>query len=157
MFRTQYDRHRVLSEPGQREKVTYGGHYDEKGRVVLEEIGRVNLYDEIQSHADSVDIHVLMQRYKNGDPDALSRAQGLYLDATVFPKTYAEALNHMVDMERSFMSLPVEIREKFNNSFSEFLASSGESDFMERLGLVESGKQPLETKPDVAVEEVKSE
>ena len=157
MFRTQYDHVRVLAEPGQREKVTYGGHYDDKGRVVLEEIGRVNLYDEIQSHADSVDIHVLMQRYKNGDPEALSRAQGLYLDATVFPKTYAEALNHMADMERSFMSLPVEVREKFNNSFSEFLASSGESDFMERLGLVESGKQPLETKPAIPAEEVKSE
>lgn len=157
MFRTQFDRQRVLSEPGQREKVTYGGHYDDKGRVVLEEIGRVNLYDEIQSHADSVDIHVLMQRYKNGDPEALSRAQGLYLDATVFPKTYAEALNHMADMERSFMSLPVEVREKFNNSFSEFLASSGESDFMERLGLVESGIQPLETEPAIPSEEDKSE
>ena len=63
----------------------------------------------------------------------------------------------MADMERSFMSLPVEVREKFNNSFSEFLASSGESDFMERLGLVESGKQPLETKPAIPAEEVKSE
>jgi hypothetical protein len=134
-----------------------GGHYDDKGRVVLEEIGRVNLYDEIQSHADSVDIHVLMQRYKNGDPEALSRAQGLCLDATVFPKTYAEALNHMADMERSFMSLPAEVRERFNNSFSEFLASSCESDFMERLGLVESGKQPLETKPAIPAEEGKTE
>ena len=65
MFRTQYDRGvRFHCEPGQREHVSYGGHYDEKGRVVLEEIGRVNLYDEIQSHAESCDIHVLMDRYR---------------------------------------------------------------------------------------------
>lgn len=149
MFRTQYDRSRVQCAPGSRVKVTYGGHYDSKGCVVLEEIGRINLYDEIQSHKDSVDIHVLMQRYRNGDTEALSRAQGLYFDATVFPKTYAEALNHMADLERVFMSLPVETREKFNNSFSQFLASSGDPDFADKLGFVQQPDSDiqLETKP----------
>ena len=76
MFRTQYDRQRVTCEPGSRIHKTYGGHYDEKGRVVLEETGEINLYDEIQSHAESVDIHVLMKRYANGDAEALSKQQG---------------------------------------------------------------------------------
>ena len=61
MFRTQFDPHdRIHVEPGQRERIRYGGHYDEKGRVVLDEIGRIDTYAEIQSHAESVDIHVLM-------------------------------------------------------------------------------------------------
>lgn len=135
-FKTQYDvRDRVVTCPGSPEHITYAGHYDEKGRVVLEESGRENIYDFIQSHAESCDIHVLMKRYQNGDVSALSQAQGFYGDVLDFPKTYAEALNHFNEMERKFMSLPVDVREKFGNSFSEFLAASGEPDFLDRLGI----------------------
>lgn len=136
MFKTQYSDHdRYHCNPGQREHITYGGHYDENGRVVLDEVGRVNLYDEIQSHAESVDIHVLLDRYKRGDVEAFSRQQGFYGDVLDFPATYAEALNHMNEMERQFMALPVETREKFGHSFSEFLAAFGEPDFLDRLGV----------------------
>lgn len=135
-FKTQYDaRDRIFSDPGSPEHITYAGHYDEKGRVVLEESGRENIYDFIQSHAESCDIHVLMKRFQNGDVDALSQKQGFYGDFLDFPKTYAEALNHMNEMERQFMALPVETREKFGNSFTEFLAASAEPDFLQRLGI----------------------
>lgn len=147
-FSTQYDaRDRVSTNPGSRIRVTYGGRYDEKGRVVLEETGRENLYEQIQSYADSCDIHVLMQRYRNGDVSALSQVQGFYGDVLDFPKTYAEALNHMNEMERAFMSLPPDVRSKFGNSFSEFLAASGEPDFLERMGIT----------PDVKVQQKPAE
>lgn len=143
-FKTQYSpRERVFSNVGSKERIQYAGHYDEKGRVVLEEVGRVNLYDEIQSHADSCDIHTIMRRYANGDYDALSQKQGFYADVTEFPSTYAEALNRINDMEGKFMSLPLDLRKKFNNSFSEFLSSSGESDFLEKLGI--QVEQPVST------------
>lgn len=149
MFRTQYDPHsRVQCNPGTREHVTYGGHYDDRGRIVLEPIGKVNTYDEIQSHAESVDIHVLMDRYKRGDVDALSQRQGFFGDVLDFPKTYAEALNHMNEMERQFMSLPVEVRARFGHSFSEFLAASGEADFFDKLGI----KREPEPNPAISVE-----
>lgn len=150
-FKTQYDaRDRVFSDPGSPEHITYAGHYDDKGRVVLEESGRENIYDYIQSFADSCDIHVLMNRYQNGDVTALSQKQGFFGDFLDFPKTYAEALNHMNEMERQFMSLPPETREKFGNSFSEFLAASGESDFLDRLGFKkESVVEPVPAIPEV--------
>ena len=141
-WKTQFDaRDRIISNPGSPEHITYSGHYDEKGRVVLEESGRINLYDEIQSHAESCDIHVLLKRYESGDPTALSQRQGFFGDFLDFPKTYAEALNHMNEMESCFMQLPPDVREKFGNSFSEFLAASGEADFLDRLGI-----KPAETK-----------
>jgi hypothetical protein len=146
-FKTQYDaRDRVFSDPGSPEHITYAGHYDEKGRVVLEESGRENIYDFIQSHAESCDIHVLMKRYQNGDVDALSQKQGFYGDFLDFPKTYAEALNHMNEMERQFMSLPVDTREKFGNSFTEFLAASAEPDFLDKTKHTEQQKQGTATK-----------
>lgn len=135
-FKTQYDaRERIVTNPGDPIHITYAGHYDEKGRVVLEESGRENIYDQIQSYAESCDIHVLMNRYLNGDVSALSKAQGQYLDVTDFPKTYAEMLNFVNDMEKQFMSLPAQVRSEFGNSFSEYLAASGSPDFMERLGV----------------------
>lgn len=153
-FKTQYDaRDRVFTDPGSPEHITYAGHYDEKGRVVLEESGRENLYDYIQSYAESCDIHVLMKRYANGDVDALSQKQGFYGDFLDFPKTYAEALNHMNEMERQFMALPVETREKFGNSFTEFLAASGEADFLERLGI--KAEEPKEVTPAIPKVETK--
>ena len=158
-FKTQYDaRDRVFSDPGSPEHITYAGHYDEKGRVVLEESGRENIYDFIQSHAESCDIHVLMKRYQNGDVDALSQKQGFYGDFLDFPKTYAEALNHMNEMERQFMALPVETREKFGNSFTEFLAASAEPDFLDRLGIKkEPSAEPVPAIPQVEIKEVTKE
>lgn len=146
-FKTQYSaRDRFFCTPGEREHVMYGGHYDERGRVVLQEIGRENLYDKIQSFADSVDIHVLMRQYQSGDVEALSRRQGFYGDVSEFPTTYAEALNHMNEMERRFLSLPLDVRQRFGNSFTEFLAASSDPDFLDRLGLM-SEKNP-EPNPD---------
>lgn len=158
-FKTQYDaRERIFSDPGSPEHITYAGHYDEKGRVVLEESGRENIYDFIQSHAESCDIHVLMKRYQNGDFDALSQKQGFYGDFLDFPKTYAEALNHMNEMERQFMALPVETREKFGNSFTEFLAASAEPDFLERLGIKkDSASEPVPVIPQDESKEVTKE
>lgn len=158
-FKTQYDaRDRIFSDPGSPEHITYAGHYDEKGRVVLEESGRENIYDFIQSHAESCDIHVLMKRYQNGDVDALSQKQGFYGDFLDFPKTYAEALNHMNEMERQFMALPVETREKFGNSFTEFLAASAEPDFLERLGIKkDSASEPVPAIPQDESKEVTKE
>ena len=153
-FKTQYDaRKRLFSNPGDPIHITYAGHYDEKGRVVLEESGRENIYDQIQSHAESCDIHVLMKRYMNGDVSALSQAQGQFLDVTDFPKTYADMLNFVNDMERSFMSLPAEVRAKFGNSFSEYLAASGAPDFLDRLGI----KKEPEKESTPAISEVKEE
>lgn len=142
-FKTQYDaRDRVVSNPGSREHIMYSGKYDEQGQLVLEESGVVNIYDEIQSHVDFCDIHMILKRYESGDVSALSQRQGFYMDVLDFPKTYAEALNRMNAMEADFMKLPVEVRERFGNSFPQFLAASGDSDFLEKLGVVVKQQEP---------------
>lgn len=156
-FKTQYDaRERTISNAGDPIHITYAGHYDEKGRVVLEESGRENIYDQIQSYAESCDIHVLMNRYLNGDVSALSKAQGQFLDVSDFPKTYAEMLNFVNDMEKSFMSLPAQVRSEFGNSFSEYLAASGSPDFMERLGVKKEAAAEVTSANLESKEEVKA-
>ena len=104
-FKTQYDaRDRVFTDPGSPEHITYAGHYDEKGRVVLEESGRENLYAYIQSYAESCDIHVLMKRYDNGDVDALSQKQSLHTDN--LGRIYAERIagKHFFEEKRDYIT-----------------------------------------------------
>lgn len=135
-FRTQYDiPARYYAVPGERVKTLYGPIFDDKGVMHLTEIGKHDLYGEIQSHAESVDIHVLLARYNNGDVEALSRVQGAYGDFTQMPTSFAEALNTMIAAEQYFLSLPVDVRDRFGQSFNRFLASMDSPDFARNFGI----------------------
>ncbi|UPW40957.1 internal scaffolding protein [Sigmofec virus UA08Rod_5936] len=135
-FRTQYDDiDRVYQEPGSPIKTLYAPVFDKQGRMSLEVSGQENLYDYIQSHADSVDIHVILKQFQNGDPSVLSRVQGAYGDFTQMPKTFAEALNTMIAAEQYFNSLPVETRAQFGHNFNQFIASMDAPDFTSRMGI----------------------
>lgn len=135
-FFTQFDPPKdVIQNPGSRIKILYGPIFDKNGIMSLQEIGTHDLYSEIQSHADSVDIYVLLKRYQQGDIGALSRVQGAYGDFTQMPKTFAEALNTMIAAEQYFNGLPVETRAMFGHSFQQFIASMDSSDWTAKLGL----------------------
>lgn len=136
-FPTQYDRsdERPKSEPGSRVKTLYSPVFDKHGVWHLEESGQYDLYSEIQSHADSVDIHVILQRFQNGDVSVLQRVQGTYGDFTTMPKTFAEALNTIIAAEQYFQSLPVETRAQFGHDFNQFIASMDAPDFTSRMGI----------------------
>lgn len=123
-FANQYrDHERFLTNVGSREKVIYEARYNAKGQLELNEKGKEDWYGYIQSHKDSVDIHVLLERFQRGDVDVLNRVQGFYGDITSYPSTFADALNVVRSSEEFFNSLPVEERAKYNHNFSEFLAA----------------------------------
>lgn len=149
-FKTQYDaRVRIESNPGNPIKQLYAGSYNERGQVELKEDGTEDIYAYIQSFAESTDIHSILRRYENGEVDVLEKVQGFYGDVTEMPHTYAEALQRIADSEKVFMSLPVEVRAKFNHSFSEFLAASQDDDFLDRIG-IKSDEQTADVPPDVS-------
>lgn len=135
-FKTRYDSHeRVYQPEGSPIHVLYSPIFDKNGVWHLEETGKENLYDYIQSHADSVDIHVILKQFAAGDVSVLSRVQGAYGDFTQMPKTFAEALNTLVAAEQYFMSLPVETRAQFGHNFNQFIASMDQSDFTTKIGI----------------------
>lgn len=160
MFDTQFSpRERIHPCSGSRVKILYSGRYDANGRVVLEEKGTEDLYAYIQSFADSVDINVILARFANGDTDALSRAQGFYADVTDFPANMADALNRINQAEEMFKSLPLEVRQRFDCSFEQFLSQSGSDEWLSKMGFENSSSVEFETPsehvlPD-AVKEVK--
>lgn len=156
-FPTQYTMHdRVAACVGSPVREIFAGRYDVNGRVVLEKKGEEDLYAYIQSFKDSVDINVILARFTNGDTEALSRVQGFYADVTDFPSNMAEALNRINECEEMFKSLPLDVRQKFDCSFEQFLSQSGSAEWLDKMGM--SGN--VEDTPQVdapVVQEVKQE
>lgn len=150
-FRTQYDTPtRFHQEPGTPVKILYSPKFDDDGVLHLIESGKANLYQEIQSHADSVDIHVLLERYAQGDPGVLARVQGAYGDFTQMPKTFADALNTMIAAEQYFMGLPKDVRAKFNNSFQQFIAQMDSPSWASDVGFKPPESAPVPTPSQAA-------
>lgn len=152
-FKTQFRKpERFLSNPGSPVKILYGPEFDEKGRMNLVEKGRENLYDFIQSFKESVDIHVLLKRFANGETDVLSKIQGFYGDFSEFPRTYADLLNTVNEGEAFFNGLPVEVRSKFGHSFPVFMSALSDgsisdilSEYLDSNHQVKDTESPAET------------
>ena len=155
-FRTQFDeRPHYHCNVGSRIKKLYAPRFNDDGQMELVEKGEENLYDYIQSHADSVNINTLLRRFQGGEVDVLSRVQGAYGDFSGLPTSYADLLNAVNDGHQYFDSLPLEVRARFHHNFAEFMAAMDSPDFMKMLGVKEDKKEPVLADPVVKKEEVK--
>ena len=124
MFATAFSRigERITANPGSGKKATYRLFVDDDGRRELRQSGEVDSYMEIQSYKDSVSIDYILSRFCAGDSSALSRVQGVYGDFTNMPTTLAELQQRVIDATALFDSLPLDVREQYNFSPSQFFA-----------------------------------
>lgn len=128
----------------------YKLRFRDDGTQTLEVIGQRNIYDEIQSHADSVDIHVILGMcMRKGDYALLYQREGFYGDLSEMPTSYAEVLQHVHDAEEVWKSLPAEVKEKFNNSVSEFYASAFTPEWAEKVSLKKDDPLPVDPVPPI--------
>lgn len=128
-FRTQFDR-KAIPYPDTTSIVTdYQLSLAPDGKEVLVPVGEHDIYPEIQSHAKSVDINEIVLRYQRGDIDVLAQRAGIYGDFTNMPTSYAELYQNVLDAQAYFDSLPLEVRQKFDHSFSKFFTSIGTPEF----------------------------
>lgn len=121
-FRTQYDHTDIVSEPGVGEAPDYMLKIDENGREVLEQVGVINTYAQIQSYKDACDINNILARYASGDASVLSERQGMFFDATKFPDTFRGMLDAIVQGEQIFNSLPLDVKAEFGFDFGRWVA-----------------------------------
>lgn len=130
-FRNQYDNRGDCDCTchGRTEKPIYTANED--GFPV--ESGTVNIYDEIQSHRQSVELATLLQRYAQGDATALNKIQGVYADVVDMPSTYSELFERVRDAENSFNALPEDVRVLFDNSPVSFWQSIGTPEFASKI------------------------
>lgn len=161
-FCTQYQRiaqhQRFATNPGNGLIPTYSPRYATDGVLVLKEDGQHNLYEEIQSHRDSTDIELIIDRYFNGDPTALSRVQGTYADITNMPQNMHEAMALVDNARRDFESLPVDIKQLFDNDPNQFLATLGTEEWFNKMQISQNNEaKSVESSENISVSDKVSE
>lgn len=135
-FRTKYDkRDRVHCDPGHPIKIVYGSELDKEHNIIVQEKGKEDLYAYINSFADSVDINVLLARFTNGDEQALKQRAAAYIDIASLPTNMNDFIAYSRNATSFFDTLPIEVKEKFNNNVLEFISQVGTPEFNEIMSL----------------------
>lgn len=156
IFRTAYDKDtdNFKSESGSKLIAKYALKVDEKtGYEYLAPTGEFeNVYDRIQADYPSTDINILMERFALGETEAINIKQGFYADVTDMPKSYAELFQRYQDCRVFFDELPADLKEMFNNSFTEFWAEmdSSQKSFNKKI---EEYNKRFELSPEYDVQE----
>ena len=144
---------KFASNPGDPIHIIYAPKANKDGTIDLVPSGKENTDEFIQAQTESTDIRTLIARMAAGDMDALNVHKGMFGDFTDMPKTYAELLQMQIDAKRSFEKMPADIKEKFGNDVNQYLATAGEKDWFDKLGIKTDEEKPAE----VVKEEVKAE
>lgn len=143
-----------VSNPGSPLKINYAPKVSDKGSVELMEIGVENFQDYIDSFRDSAEIGTVISRFQNtGDAGILQQRVGQYGDFTDAPKTLAQALQLQIDSNLLFDSLPVDIKQKFDNDRNQFFAQSGTEDWFVKMDSVLPESMRIQ-KPDAGLNPV---
>lgn len=129
---------------GVRMKTIYKPRVLKDGTIKLVPSEKVDLLAEIQSFAPMCDISYILNRIKLGDDSVLRQTPGMYGDFTGMPSTLAEVMQLRIDAEDIFRQLPLDVRNKFDNSFDRFFATMGSKEWNEYM-----------TKPASSSDEVK--
>lgn len=152
-FKTWREDHpRVYTCSGSPVKVTYSGRYDDDGNLVLDEVGKDNVYETIQSYAESVDINNVIRRFTAGDTSALEQVQGIYMDATKTPKNMADLLNKINIARDKFDKLSPDVKELYGNDFARFICTFDPLDLQSLTDIPQSVEKPVQTSNDTTKE-----
>lgn len=143
-------RPRRYSCAGNRTEPHYVERYTETGHPYLVKDGETDVYAIIQSHREECDINLMLQRYAAGDTSVM-RKDAKYIDTSDLPTTVHEYFNLMNAQREKFNALPVEIKQKFENSFEVWASTSGTGEWLEKMGLQGPAK------PETKKEEVSKE
>ncbi len=101
----------------------YVDSVDENGVANVQFIGQKNLQDEINAAFDDTSIYRMIDKYLNGDVNALNVRNGEYVDLTQVPKDLIEAHKMKTFAIKSFNNLPIEVRDLFDNDPAKFALS----------------------------------
>ena len=130
-FRNQFtsDSNVFVSNPGSKIVAEYGLVTSDDGVTTVGVIGDKNLDAIIQSNKDTGNVALLVAKYNAGDTEALNNVRGVYGDFRNMPTTYAEMVSRLNECRALFESLPVDIKEQFDNNPDVFWSEYGSERF----------------------------
>lgn len=135
-FRTAWNRGETTeSEIGSPIAKTYGYRIDkDTGKRILVETGSTNIYDMIQASHESTKLENIIKR-ATGDPSVLQVKDGQYVDISEMPTNMFDMQNLMLKAGEDFSKLPIEVKNKFDNSVEKYISLYGSDEWLNALGL----------------------
>lgn len=120
------------------------------------DVGTVPTGDDMaqQQFKDQSDVNHIMKKYRGlgYSYDQLPEPSGgSYIDLVELP-SYEESLKIVIQAEQTFMSLPAELRDRFQNDpnkLIKFLADKNNNDEAIKLGLVNPKKDKVPTTDEI--------
>lgn len=114
--------------------ILYSGKLMPNGEIKLSECGKESISDKIQAQVPFTDINYIINRLTMGDTSVL-RDGAMYGDFTEVPKSLAEALEVIINGQKKFDELPVEIKNKFDNNYYAWIQQAGSIPWMEKMNI----------------------
>lgn len=121
------------------------------GELVLNETGKFDIAEYINSYADTTDMSFILSRLAAGDDSVLNVQRGFFGDASILSNDHRAALDTVISAQVYFDNLPKETRDKFHDSFVEWIQSAGTSEWVSRMVANVPATSPSaesEVKPD---------
>ncbi len=119
-----------MTSSGDEYHIVYSSVIKDDGTIDLVPSARDRIQDYINSFVPQTDMHYILAQLKNGNTTVINRRPMMYGDFTDAPKSYAQALQMVIDGRATFDALPLSVRNKFDNSFEKWFATAGSPDWL---------------------------
>lgn len=127
------DPNSFVTSSGDEYHIVYSSVLNDDGTIELVPSAKDPIQDYINSFVAQTDMHYILAQLKNGNTSVLNRAPMMYGDFTDAPKSYAQALQMVIDGRATFDALPLSVRNKFDNSFEKWFATAGSADWLSAM------------------------
>lgn len=122
-----------MTSSGDEYHIVYSSVINDDGTIDLVPSAKDSIQEYINSFAAQTDMHYILAQLKNGNTSVINRAPMMYGDFTDAPKSYAQALQMVIDGRATFDALPLSVRNKFDNSFEKWFATAGSADWLSAM------------------------
>lgn len=141
-YATISDPNSFVTSSGDEFHTVYSSVLKEDGTIDLVPSAQDRIQDFIDSFALQTDMHYILAQLKNGNTSVISRRPMMFGDFTDAPKSYAQALQMVIDGRATFDALPLSVRNKFDNSFEKWFATAGSPDWVNAMSADSSVADP---------------
>lgn len=126
---------RFCSNPGTEEVDEFVIDYPSKGGVRLKKVGTIPLYKQIQANKANCDLASVLETCIHENQLAVCSSDDITSAIADFSgmTSMAEIYSGMKHVEEVWKKTPLEVRELFNGSKTNFVASIGDDDFMSKI------------------------
>lgn len=148
--KTKIDPNEFKSNPGDAVEIIYEPKVEKDGTITLQPVGEKDIQAYIESFRESTDISFIIARMKAGDTEAAHIVDGFYGDFTRMPTTNQEMLQMFINAENKFNTMPLEVRNQFDNDYKKWLVGAGSEEWLSKMASVLPPKEDEKTDEEIS-------